>query len=348
MGMTLAELANHCNATVRGDSTYQIEGVSSIEAAGPRDIVFVAGSRYFAGLNTTRAGAVMLAEHDASRFSGNVLVCKNPRLGFTLIARLLNPVESPPSGVHPEATISADARLHPSAAIGARVVIESGAEVGAGTVIEAGCVIGRNAKIGENCRLAPNVAILRNCIIGNRCEIQAGAVIGSDGFGFARDGDSWIKTPQLGTVIVGDDVEVGANTTIDRGALGDTIIHRGVKLDNLIHVAHNVEIGDDTAIAACVGIAGSTRIGKRCTIAGQAGIVGHIEIADDVHITGATVVSHTIRKPGIYSSGSPIEPYQSWLRNAVRMRQLDEMARRIKKLEEKLQASPKGGHFEKP
>jgi UDP-3-O-[3-hydroxymyristoyl] glucosamine N-acyltransferase len=225
-------------------------------------------------------------------------------------------------------------------------VIESGALIGRGAVISAGCYLGRNAVIGDETWLHAHVTIGADCVLGHRCIVHSGAVIGSDGFGYARDGARWEKTPQLGRVQIGDDVEIGANTAIDRGALSDTVIERGVKLDNLIHIAHNVHIGEDTAIAACVGIAGSTRIGKRCTLAGQVGVVGHIEITDDVHITGATVVSHTIREPGTYSSGTPLESYSSWLKNAVRMRQLDDMARRLKKLEQKLSVLSEGGKVE--
>jgi len=348
MTLTLAELAEHCQATLRGDPGHRIERVSTLETAGPQDLVFVASRKYLPQLEASRPGAVILREQDAQRYAGNVLISDNPRLCYTRAAERLHPGRQAVPGVHPAALVDSGAQVSASATIGARVVIETGAQVGPRTVIGPGCVIGRNAQIGSDCRLAPNVTIAEDCILGDRCVIQAGAVIGSDGFGYAQDRARWIKTPQLGRVVIAEDVEIGANTTIDRGALGDTRIGRGVKFDILIQVAHNVEIGEDTAIAACVGIAGSTRIGRRCTIAGQVGIVGHIEIADDVHVTGATVVSHTIREPGTYSSGSPLEPYQSWLRNAVRMRQLDDMARRLKIIEKQLLERTEGGKFEKP
>jgi len=340
MQTTLAVLAEQCQAELRGDPNWQVDHVAIPEEADARSLVFVANDSFLKHLPHCRAGVVILSKKHADLFSGNVLISDNPRLTYTLAAKLLHPRLSITSGCHPTAVIATDASIHPTVSIGAHVVVESGAVIGANTEIRPFCVVARGASIGTDCLLHSHVTIAENCIIGDRCELHPGSVIGSDGFGFAKDRQQWIKTPQLGRVVIGNDVEVGANTTIDRGALGDTLIERGVKLDNLIQVAHNVVIGEDTAIAACVGIAGSTRIGKRCTIAGQAGIVGHIEIADDVHITGATVVSHSIREPGTYSSGTPLETYQSWLKNAVRMRQLDDMARRLKALEKTLARFP--------
>jgi UDP-3-O-[3-hydroxymyristoyl] glucosamine N-acyltransferase len=346
MAMTLAEIAERCQATLRGDPQHVIDRVAALDAAGPRDLAFVVSDRYLERLASVTAGVVVLGEADAGRYHGNVLISGNPRLCFTRAARLLHPLADPVPGCHPSAVVGAGAYVDASAEIGAQVVVESGATIGARVVIAAGVYVGREAVIGDDSRIHPHVTVGPRCIVGRRCMVHAGAVIGSDGFGYARDGVHWEKTPQLGRVVIGDDVEIGANTTIDRGALGDTVIGRGVKLDNLIQIAHNVEIGDDTAIAACVGIAGSTKVGKRCTIAGQVGIVGHIEIADDVQVTGATVVSHTIREPGTYSSGTPLESYQSWLKNAVRMRQLDDMARRLKRLEQKIAQLSEGGKLE--
>ena len=346
MGATLAELARRCHGELRGDPDFQVERVATLEAAGPHDIAFVAGQKYYAQLAATRAGAVVLGHADAGQFSGNTLLSENPRLCFTRVAVILHPPVRPAAGCHASAAVDAAAVVAVDATIGPQAVVESGARIGRGVMIGAGCYIGMDAVIGDGTWLHEHVAIGAGCVLGERCIVHPGAVIGSDGFGYARDGVRWEKTPQLGRVIIGDDVEIGANTTIDRGALDDTVIERGVKLDNLIHIAHNVRIGEDTAIAACVGIAGSTRVGKRCTLAGQVGVVGHIEITDDVHITGAAVVSHTIREPGTYSSGTPLEAYSSWLKNAVRMRQLDDMARRLKKLEQKLSALSEGGKVE--
>jgi len=346
MGTTLAELARRCYGELHGDPDHEIHRIAALETAGPHDIAFIAGKKYRTQLSVTRAGAVVLAKDDVGLYSGNMLLSENPRLCFTRVAAMLHPPVRPPIGIHVNAVVDASANVSKDAAIGSYAVIESGAHIGRTAVIGAGCFIGRGAVIGDETWLHPNVTIGADCVIGQRCIIHPGAVIGSDGFGYARDGARWEKTPQLGRVTIGDDVEIGANTTIDRGALGDTVIERGVKLDNLIHIAHNVHIGENTAMAACVGIAGSTRVGKRCTFAGQVGVVGHIEIADDVHITGATVVSHTIRNAGTYSSGTPLETYSSWLKNAVRMRQLDDMARRLKKLEQKLSVHSEGGNIE--
>jgi UDP-3-O-[3-hydroxymyristoyl] glucosamine N-acyltransferase len=345
MGMTLTELAGRCQAALRGDPALRIERVATLEAAGPHDLVFVASDQYLEQLAASRAGAAIVEERFAARCTGNLLISSNPRLCYTRAAALLHPAARPAAGRHPSAVVEAGAQVDPTAALAAQVVVGAGAVIGARTVVEAGTVIGRNARVGADCWLNPRVVVSSECVLGDRCVVQAGAVIGSDGFGFALDGVRWEKTPQLGRVVVGDDVEIGANTAIDRGALDDTVIERGVKLDNLIHIAHNVVIGEDTAIAACVGIAGSTRVGKRCTLAGQVGVVGHIEIADDVHVMGAAVVSHTIREPGTYA-GSPIEPYQDWLRNAVRMRQLDDLARRFKKLEQRIARLSRGENIE--
>ncbi len=235
----------------------------------------------------THAGAVVLGDVDSRVYSGNMLISDNPRLCFTRVATVLHPPIRPQIGIHEKAVINDSAEVATDAAIGPNVVVESGARVGRGVVIGPGCYIGRDAVIGDGTWLHANVSIGADCVLGQHCIVHSGAVIGSDGFVYAHDGVRWEKTPQLGRVIIGDEVEIGANTTIDRGALGDTVIERGVKLDNLIHIAHNVHIGEDTAMAACVGIAGSTHVGKRCTLAGQVGVVGHIEIADDVHITGA-------------------------------------------------------------
>lgn len=346
MSATLAELAQHCHAEWRGNPDLQIDRVATLETAGPRDIAFVAGEKYRALLAKTGAGAVILRSKDAGHFKGNALLSDNPRLCLAKVASVLHPQPRIHPGRHSTAVIEASAVVAADVSIGAQSVVEAGSRIGSGVVIGPGCYVGAGAVIGAHTRLHAHVSIGERCILGERCIVQPGAVIGSDGFGYARDGSQWQKILQLGRVVIGDDVEIGANTTIDRGAIDDTVIERGVKLDNLIHIAHNVHIGADTAIAACVGIAGSTRIGQRCTIAGRAGIVGHIEITDDVTITGAAVVTHSIRTAGIYSSGSPLEPYTSWLKNAVRMRQLDDMARRLKKLEQKFISFSEGGKVE--
>ncbi len=342
MAITLAELAKQLGGEWRGDGSTAVKGVAALSDAGADDLTFVADDKHVQQLAITRAGVVILDPRNVGLYAGNVLFSSNPRLMFARAASLLNPEIRPPVGIHATAVVDRAAIVDPTVSIGPCAVVEEGAKIEKDAVIGAGCFIGRDAVVGEDTRLHPNVTVESGCRLGRRCVVQAGAVIGSDGFGYARDGARWEKIPQLGAVAIGDDVEIGACTTIDRGALGDTVIERGVKLDNLIHIAHNVVIGEDTAMAACVGIAGSTRIGKRCTLAGQVGVVGHLEIADDVNFTSATRVTHSIRESGTYSSGSPIEPNQSWLKNAVRMRQLDDMARRLKSLEQQIKTLTKG------
>jgi len=253
------------------------------------------------------------------------------------VADLLHPPSGFRPGVHPTAVVSPAAKVASTASIGPHAVVEAGAMIGEGVYIGAGCYVGAHATIGAKTRLVAHVVMGERCVAGNDCLFHPGAVIGSDGFGFAKDGEQWQKVPQLGRVVIGNKVEVGANTTIDRGALNDTVIGDGVKLDNQIQIAHNVRIGENTAIAACVGIAGSTIIGKRCTLGGQAGVTGHLEIVDDVHVTAGSLVTSSIAQPGVYSSSLKAEPVEKWRRNAARLHHLDEIVRRLAKLEERLQ-----------
>ena len=341
MTVTLAELARRFQGKVRGDADVTIEGVASLQTAGPRDIAYVSDRKYLPQLAGTKAGAVILAETDTAHYSGSALIVANPHLCFAQVAGLLHPTPGFRPGVHPTAVVSPAAKVAATAWIGPHAVVEADAMVGEGAFIGAGCYVGAHATIGSKTRLVANVVVGERCVAGNDCLLHPGAVIGSDGFGFAKDGAQWQKVPQLGRVVIGNKVEVGANTTIDRGALNDTVIGDGVKLDNQIQIAHNVHIGENTAIAACVGIAGSTIIGKRCTLGGQAGVTGHLEIADDVHVTAGSLVTSSIAQPGVYSSSLKAEPVEKWRRNAARLHHLDEIVRRLAKLEERLQQ-----HFE--
>ncbi|MHB1140977.1 MAG: UDP-3-O-(3-hydroxymyristoyl)glucosamine N-acyltransferase [Sulfuricaulis sp.] len=337
MAVTLAELARRFQGRVRGNPDLAIKRAASLDSAGPDDIAYLSDRKYLAQLTSTAAGAVILAEPDAVHRTGPVLIVENPHLCFARVAQLLHPSPAFKPGAHASAVISPAARIAASAWIGPHSVVEDGAEVMDAAYIGPGCLVGPGATVGARSRLVGHVVIGDHCTVGADCLLHPGAVIGSDGFGFAKDGDRWQKVPQLGRVIVGNSVEVGANTTIDRGALDDTLIGNGVKLDNQIQIAHNVHLGDNTAIAAFVGIAGSTRIGKRCTIGGQAGITGHLEIADDVHITAGSLVTSSIRQAGAYSSSLKAEPAEKWRRNAARLHHLDEMSQRLKTLEEKWQ-----------
>ncbi|ALP53118.1 UDP-3-O-(3-hydroxymyristoyl)glucosamine N-acyltransferase [Candidatus Tenderia electrophaga] len=335
--MTLAEIAARLACELHGDGACLIRGVATLQNATPGQIAFLANRRYRRHLATTRASAVILAADDLDACPVSALVSENPYLVYARVTALLNPPAPVPNGCHPSAVIEPGCHIDPSAAIGAHCVIGANVTIGAAAVIGPGCVIGCGAAIGDATRLTANVSIGDGVSIGRRCLVQPGAVIGSDGFGYAQDKAAWVKVPQLGGVVVGDDVEIGANTTIDRGALEDTVIEDGVILDNQIQIAHNVRIGAHTAIAGATAIAGSTRIGKRCQIGGAVGIVGHLEIVDDVYITAMSLVTGNIRRPGLYSSGTPLADNKEWRRNAARFGQLDDMARRLKALEKKLE-----------
>jgi len=280
---------------------------------------------------------VLRAEHaDASPVPA--LVTKDPYLAYARLAALFENVPPPAPGVHPTAIVAADAKVDPSASVGPCCVIEPGATVAAGATLGPHCVIGADCTVGAQSRLGARVTLVVRVALGKRVLIHAGAVLGADGFGLARDRDGWVKVPQLGGVRVGDDCEIGANTTIDRGALEDTVLEEDVRLDNQIQIAHNVRIGAHSALAGCAAVAGSATIGRDCLIGGGAGVLGHLDIADGVTITAMTLVTHSIRKAGVYSSGAPVEENRAWRRNAARMRQLDGMARRIAALEKQLQA----------
>ncbi len=336
MGYSLRDIAEELGAQVHGDENCRIDRVATLADAEPGGISFLANRRYRSQLLTTRASAVILEAEFLPSCPVSALVVSNPYLGYARVAALLAPEQPVPAGIHPSAYVSDRATVDASACIGPQAVVENQASVGARSHIGPGCVIGRGATIGDDCTLKANVTICHHVRIGDRALLHPGVVIGADGFGIANNGGVWVKVPQLGAVVIADDVEVGANTTIDRGALGDTVIEEGVKLDNLIQIGHNVRIGAHTAIAAGVAIGGSATIGKRCTIGGAASVAGHLELADDVHLTATSAVSKSISEPGLYSSGMPIQDNRTWRKNIVRLRQLDEMAKRLKDLEKKL------------
>jgi len=335
---SLAELAERLGARLLGEGERRVRRVATLTSAGEGDIAFITNKRYRHQLAETHATAVLLSEADLE-FAGegvHSLVVDDPHLAYARVAAWLNPEPDEGSGVHPSAVVDATAEVDASAWIGPQCVIEAGAVIGAGCRIGPGCVVGRDAVIGEGGRLVANVTICHDSRIGKRVMIHPGVVIGADGFGFANDKGEWVKIPQLGRVLIGDDVDIGANTTVDRGAIEDTVIEDGVKIDNLVQVAHNVHIGAHSAIAGCAGIAGSARIGKHCALGGGVGVVGHLQIADNVIVTGMSMVSHTITEPGVYSSGTPLQENAKWHRNYVRFKQLDDMARRLKRLEKQL------------
>ena len=336
MTHTLGELATRFSADIQGDAECHITGVASLKSAQPGQISFFYDKHYVDDLALTKASAVILQPEHCELSKTACLVTVNPQLLFARIADFFQQQTGMEGGIHPDATIDPDANIDSSASVAARAVIGRNVTIGKNTFIGAGCVIGDGSVVGDNGRLVANVCLCDNVQIGDRALIHPGAVIGSDGFGFENNDGQWLKVPQLGTVIIGDDVEIGANTTIDCGSLDDTVIEDGVKLDNHIQVAHNVHIGAHTAIAASTAIAGSVRIGRHCTIAGKVGITGHLEITDNVHITGMSMVTKSITEAGAYSSGIPVQENKKWNRSLARISQLDEIAKRLKKVEKKL------------
>lgn len=332
----LAWLADQVSATLRGDGQTLITGLSTLQGATGSELSFLANPQYRKYLPESRAGAVLLREQDAASFAGNCLIVDEPYLAFAKISHLFDPKPKASPGIHASACVDPAAEVDASASIGPGAVIEADAVIGPGVVIGPHCFIGARCRIGADGWLAPRVTLYHDVKIGQRAVIQSGAVIGGEGFGFAKHAGTWQKIAQIGGVTIGDDVEIGANTCIDRGAVTDTLIGNGVKIDNQIQIAHNVEVGDHTAMAACVGISGSSKIGKHCMLAGGVGLVGHIELCDNVLITGMTMVTHSITEPGAYSSGTAMQTAADWRKSAVRFRQLDDMAKRISALEKKM------------
>jgi UDP-3-O-[3-hydroxymyristoyl] glucosamine N-acyltransferase len=320
MSIALGEIAVRFGYELRGDPDIRVDHIAPLESAGPGSISFLANPKLIPLLASTRASAVIVDPRSADSSPVAALIDRNPHAAFARIAALLYPSPEPRPGIHPTAMVDPAASVDSSAEIGPYSVIGAGASIGARCVLGATCLIGPNAKVGADGRLVARVTIERDVLIGARVLIHPGVVIGSDGFGLAREGEGWIKVPQVGSVRIGDDVEIGANTTIDRGAMDDTVISHGVKLDNQIQIGHNVFIGEHTAIAGCTGVAGSTRIGARCMIGGHVGFAGHIQICDDVVITGKSAVPHSIKQPGIYSGVVGLEPVRTWHRIVARMK----------------------------
>ncbi|MGA7966118.1 MAG: UDP-3-O-(3-hydroxymyristoyl)glucosamine N-acyltransferase [Gammaproteobacteria bacterium] len=333
-GISLGELVDRLGGTLKGGRKIRISTVGTLAEAGPQALSFLSNSHYRSQLSATTAGCVVLGAADAGQCPVAAIVADDPYVYYARAAALIAPPPAVAPGLHPSAIVDASAHIDPSAWVGPRAVIGADTVIGAGASIGPGCVLGDKVHIGAGSRLSASVTILAAARIGSRCLLHPGVVIGGDGFGIAHDGERWIKVPQLGSVEIGDDVEIGANTAVDRGAIENTIIEEGVKLDNLIQVGHNVRIGAHTVIAGCTGISGSSRIGARCMIAGQVGIAGHISIADDTVITGKCVVNHTISEPGgQYSGALPMDESRKWRRNSARFRSLDELARRVARLE---------------
>ena len=325
--MKLADIVAKLGGEAVGEVSAPLTGVATLDSAGPGQIAFLANPRYRGKLASTRAAAVIVGPGDRAAATTPCIVSDNPYAYYARTVALFNPEPPVKGSIHPFAQIDGTANVDAHAEIGPFVVIGARANVGAGASIGAHCVLGEGVQVGAHTRLYPNVTIYKGCRVGERCIVHSGAVIGADGFGMARDAGRWLKIPQVGAVRIGNDVEIGANTCIDRGALDDTVIEDGVKLDNLVQVAHNVVIGAHTVVAGCSGISGSVTIGKHCMIGGGAGFVGHISICDNVSISGYTFVAKSITQPGTYTSGMPVMPHAEWLRNTTFIRRLYKIAR---------------------
>lgn len=334
---SLKEIAARFGGQLLGNAEITVNQIATLENAQVGHLTFLASAKYRPLLAVTRASAMIVSIADAEATPLPRIVCDNPYVYFAKASAFLNPPAFVVPGIHPSAVIEEGAQIDPTAYIGPNVVIGAGARIGAGCTIMAGCSIGAGVSIGINARLYPRVVIYHNCIVGNRLIAHSGVVIGADGFGIAMDEGRWLKIPQIGRVIIGDDVEIGANTTIDRGALDDTVIEEGVKLDNQIQLAHNVRIGAHTAIAACVGIAGSAIIGRHCRIGGGTGILGHTQISDNVEISSFTMIGKSIREPGTYTGIFPFSTHEVWRKNAAQLRHLDELAKKIKILQQEIE-----------
>ena len=336
MTITLGKVASHVGAELHGDPDTVVNGLATLQSAKSGQLSFLSNRKYSRYLRQTEASAVIITKHDLEDCPVSALIVDDPYLSYASVVNLFHPEPENVPGIHPSAVISPSAKIDNSVTIAANVVIEDNSVIGSGTFIDSGCVIKSDVTIGSNTRLYPNVMVCHSVSIGNRVILHPGVVIGSDGFGIANNKGIWTKIPQIGTVIIGDDVEIGASSSIDRGALENTVIEQGVKIDNQVQIGHNVHIGAHTAIAGCSGVAGSTTIGKHCMIGGMSAIGGHLEIVDNVVIAGNSAVSNSIKSPGIYSSGLPAIEVSLWRRLVARIRNLDELGRRIVKLEEEI------------
>jgi UDP-3-O-[3-hydroxymyristoyl] glucosamine N-acyltransferase len=329
MEFTAAQLAERLGLAVHGDPSARVSGVATLARAAPPDLAFLANPRYRAQLASSRAGIVVMRAEDAEGHAGTALLARDPYSAFARAAALFEAREAAVPGVHASAVVHPSATVDPGAHVGAFVSIGARSVVEAGAVVGPGCAVGEDCIVGAGSELVARVTLVRRVRLGQRVLVHPGAVLGADGFGLAMDAGRWLKVPQLGGVVVGDDCEIGANTTIDRGALDDTVLEEDVRLDNQIQVGHNVRIGAHTAMAGCSAVAGSATIGRHCLIGGAAGVLGHLEICDRVTVTAMSLVTHSIREPGEYSSGTPLMDNRGWRKAAARFKQLDALFRRL-------------------
>lgn len=333
MSYSLQHLADIVEGEVMGDPEVVITAIATLSAASQGHISFLINSKYQKALTNTQASAVIISSTSRDQCPTNAIIVENPHAAYAKIATVLHPQERHHPAIHHSAVVEASATIADDAWIGANTYIGDNVKIGSGVQIHPGCVIERDVSVGEDSIVLPKVTVSHECELGNRVLLHPGVVIGADGFGQANDQGKWIRIPQIGKVIIGDDVEVGANTTIDRGSIENTIIGNGVKLDNLIQIAHNVEIGEHTVVASSTAIAGSTKIGRHCVIAGAVGIVGHIEITDNVTILGMSMVSKSITTAGVYGGSIPAAENRKWAKQLANMRHLGDILKRLKKLE---------------
>ena len=332
---SLGSLADKLGLTLEGDAGLAINGLATLSNANGHHLSFYHNNKFHTDLKNTKAGAVILTKGASTDCPVNKLIADNPYAAYARATQLFDTNSTFKAGIHSSASIDNSAIIGADVSIGAHVVIEEGVQIGDGVAIGSNSVIEAGSRIGKDSRLFPNVTLYANVLCGERAIIHSQVVIGSDGFGFARDGVKQVKIAQLGGVSIGDDVEIGAGTTIDRGALEDTVIGNGVKIDNQVQIAHNVKVGENTVICGCSAVAGSSKIGKNCIIAGAVGIINHITIVDDVTVTAMSLVNQSIKEKGVYSSGTGLSATAEWKKSIVHFRQLDSMMKRLKSLEEK-------------
>jgi len=335
MPISLGELAERFDCELIGDPDVVIDGVGSLTNAGSNDLSFLSGSAFKKQLSSTQAAAVILCADDADDAPGTALINDNPYACYARMAAVICPPPVYEPGAHASSVVAATATVAKTAHIAANAIVEDGATIGDSSYIGPGTVVGPGCVVGKDCRLHANVTFVRDVVTGDRCIFHSGSVVGADGFGNAMTPDGWVKVPQVGGVRIGNDVEIGSSTTVDCGAIDDTIIANGVRLDNQIQIGHNVHLGEHTAIAASAAVAGSTHIGDRCLLAGLVGVAGHVKICDDVTIQGKGMVSKDITEPGVYASNFPVEDARTWNRRVAIFRRLDTLLSRVSKLEKK-------------
>lgn len=336
--VTIEDVAKHIQAKIVGNTTQTLRGIAALDKAKTGELSFLEKSAYKKYLVDAKASAIILREADAADCPCTALIVSDPYVAYAKAAQLFLPARKAFTGAHPTVVMGANCEIAENVTIDPYTVLGDGVKIASGVRIGPQCSIGDNVEIGADTQIHARVTIYSDCVVGALCEISSGAVIGADGFGLARDASGWIKIPQVGRVVIHDEVRIGANTTIDRGAMDDTILHKGVQLDNQIQIAHNVHVGPYTAMAACVGVAGSTRIGGNCLIGGAVGINGHINIADNVMITAMSGVINSINTPGVYASTSPLQENKTWRKTAVRIRQLEQLNQKVKQLAQTVKA----------